>query len=225
MKKKDSVSLAVTVNEEEKPVWFVAGAFLSRDHGPFPFRMPTPMQLRAQVYAAIIHGATGIIYFTWDTYVCRDGNVIGMSPDPQVAYLESGPNRPHPSPAKPIQMLQSKALWMAAKQINSEIKTMEPSLLSPTVGHEVRYSVTTKGRHITETPIRSLLKPHPDSGYILLAVNLDDAVLFTTFAFPNGLKTVTPLFENREPFSIKPDQVNFTDRFEPFDVHVYQIAD
>jgi hypothetical protein len=221
----DSVSLAVAVNKEEKPVWFIVGAFLLRGHGSFPFRMPTPMQLRAQVYAAIIHGATGIIYFCWDTYVCRDGNVIGMSPDPQVTYLEPGPNRPNPSPAKPMQLVQSKALWTAAKQINSEIKTMEPSLLSPTVGKEVRYTVKTKGQHVTDTPIRCLLKPHPDGGYILLAVNLDDAVLLTTFEFPGGLKSVSPLFENRDPYTIKPSKTNFSDRFEPFDVHVYRITD
>ena len=58
----------------------------------FPFRFATPMELRAQVYAGLIHGATGIVYFTWDTYVCRDGAVMGMAPDPQVAYVA----RPEP---------------------------------------------------------------------------------------------------------------------------------
>ena len=62
------------------------------------------MQLRAQVYAGLIHGATGIIYFCWDTYVCRDGHVIGMSPDPQVQYLEPGPGKPKPSPARPMDL-------------------------------------------------------------------------------------------------------------------------
>ena len=220
----DSVNLAVAVNKEKKPVWTIVGAFLSRGHGRFPFRMPTPIQLRAQVYAATIHGATGIIYFCWDTYVNRDGNIIGMSPDPQIAYLEQGPNKPKPSPAKPMQLVQSKALWMAARQINKELHELTPSLLSPTVGQDVKYTVTTKGEHVTDEPIRSLLKPHPDGGYILLTVNLDDAVLFTSFNLPDGFKMVAPLFENRKPYEIKPKQTNFTDRFEPFDVHVYRIT-
>jgi len=220
----DSVNLAVAVNQENKPVWLIVGAFLSRGHGSFPFRMPTPMQLRAQVYAAVIHGATGIVYFCWDTYVCRDGNVMGMSPDPQVAYLEPGPNKPKPSAAKPMQIAQSKALWIAARQINRELHELTPSLFSPTVGQEVKYTVTTKGEHVTDVPIRCLLKPHPDGAYILLTVNLDDAVLFTTFEFPDGLEAAAPLFENREPFEIKPDQTSFTDRFEPFEAHVYRIT-
>jgi len=220
-----SVSLAVAVNEEQKPVWFIAGAFTTRAHGAFPFRFATPMQLRAQVYAALIHGATGIIYFCWDTYVCRDGDVIGMSPDPQVAYLEAGPNKPKPSPARPMQLAESKALWVAATQINSEIGELTPSLLSPTVGEEVAYSVKIEGDAISDAPIRCLLKPHPDGGYVLLSVNLDDAVLNVTYEFPGGLASVSPLFENRPPFELEPAQKTFTDLYEPFEVHVYRIAE
>lgn len=220
----DSVSFAVEVNKEIKPVWIIVGAFLTKGHGSFPYRMPTPMQLRAQVYAATIHGATGIIYFCWDTYVNRDGNVIGMSPDPQVAYVKPGPNTPKPSPAKPMQLVQSKALWTAATQINKELYELTPSLLAPTVGAELEYSVVTTGERISDTPIRTLLKPHPNGGYILLTVNLDDAVLFSTFTLPAGFKTVTPLFENRKPYPVTTQQTEFTDRFEPFDVHVYRIT-
>ncbi len=70
-------------------------------------------------------------------------------------------------------------------------------------------AITTEGEHVTDTPIRSLLKPHPDGGYILFTVNLDDAVLFTTFNFPDGFKAVAPLFENREPYEIKRTQTDF----------------
>ena len=107
--------------------------------------------------------------------------------------------------------------------IRKEIRELTPSLLAPTVGEELKYSVSIKGEHVTDTPLRCLLKPHPDGGYVLLTVNLDDAVLFTTFEFPGGLKTVAPHFENREPCTIKPGQIRFEDRFEPFDVHVYRI--
>ena len=79
------VALAVQENREKKPVWLIVGAFEQPGAGAFTFRCPTPAQLRACVYTGVIHGATGIVYFTWDTYVCRDGNVIGMSPDPKPA--------------------------------------------------------------------------------------------------------------------------------------------
>ncbi len=106
-----------------------------------------------------------------------------------------------------MQLAQSKALWIAAAQINGEIRQLKPSLLSPTVGEAIPYAVTEiKGIHVTDTPIRCLLKPHPDGGYILLTVNLDDAVLFTTFEFSGGLELVVPLFENRDPFELKPQK-------------------
>ncbi len=219
----ETVSLAVAANEERKPVWFIVGAFTSQERGAFPFRMATPVQLRAQVYAALIHGATGIIYFCWDTYVCRDGKVIGMSPDPRVAYLEAGPGKPKASPAKPMQLAQSKALWMAATQINSEIRELTPSLLSPTAPASVRYGVTFKGEPVTSDPLRCILKPHPEGGFVLLTVNLDDAVLDATYRFEDGLAMAAPLFENREALQLSEDSLEFSDVYEPFDVHVYRI--
>ena len=218
-----TVSLAAAVNQERKPVWFIVGAFECRGRGAFPFRMPTPMQLRSQVYAALIHGATGIIYFTWDTYVCRDGDVIGMSADPRVAYLDPGPNRPKPSPAKPMQLAQSMALWIAATQINKEIQELTPSLLSPTVGEKVSYSAKVEGQSVSDVPVRCLLKPHPDGGYVLLTANLDDAVLNVDYEFQNALKSGAVLFENRSPFDMKAGQKKFSDVYEPFDVHVYRV--
>jgi hypothetical protein len=83
--------------------------------------------------------------------------------------------------------------------------------------------VKTQGESITETPVRCLLKQHPDGGYVLLTVNLDDAVMKGTFEFPGGLKSVQPLFESRPAFEQKPDQKTFEDMYDPYEVHVYRI--
>jgi hypothetical protein len=42
--------------------------------------MPSPREMRGQVYAGIVHGATGIIYFAMDSGVTRDGQVMGIAP-------------------------------------------------------------------------------------------------------------------------------------------------
>ena len=221
----ETVSFAVAVNNEEKPVWLIVGSFASRGHGAFPFRMPTPMELRAQVYAALIHGATGIIYFCQDTYVCRDGKVIGMSHDPQAAYLEGGPGRPNPTPATPMELAQSRAMWEAATFINQELHELTPVIFSPTVSEdEVRYSLTSEGEPVSLVPLRCLLKPHPEGGYVLLTVNLDDAVMKATYEFPAGLASVQPMFENRLPYELEPGQTTFEDMYDPFEVHVYHIT-
>jgi len=53
-------TIYVNINKEQKPVWLIIQAF-EADHPPsadFPFRYPTPTQLRAMVYAGIIHAKT-----------------------------------------------------------------------------------------------------------------------------------------------------------------------
>ena len=37
-------------------------------------------------YAAMVRGATGLIWFSYDSFVTRNGKVIGISPNPQPDY-------------------------------------------------------------------------------------------------------------------------------------------
>jgi hypothetical protein len=214
-----SVSLAVQSNRESKPVWLIVGAFVAS--GPpdasFPFRHPTPQQLRALVYSGIVHGATGIVYFVWDSYVSRDGGVIGMSPNPDVKY---GTMK---TTATPMQMVMARALWDAASTINAELNELVPVLLSPTVGVDVAYTVEFTGEAKSPTPIRALLKPDPQGGYVLLAVNLDNAPFNVKVGFPKPFQSVEPLFENRSPLTLEAGAMQFSDAFEPFDVHIYRV--
>ncbi len=222
-----SVSLGVASSQEKKPVWLIVGAFEQPgEYGQaFPFRYPSPEQLRACVYAGVIHGATGIVYFTWDTYVSRDGEVRGMSPNPQVSYAPNPrqAGATHPSPATPTQMVKARALWDMAAQINKELIELTPAILSPTVGPEIAYAVNVEGKSPTATPIRTLLKPSPDGGYILLTVNIDDAVLKTTYAFPKPIESAQVLFENRPAQSLTAGSKSAVLTYEPFDTHIVKI--
>jgi hypothetical protein len=215
-----TVSLAVQANHESKPVWLIVSAFTAA--GPpdasFPFRHPTPQQLRAMVYSGIVHGATGIVYFIWDSYVSRDGGIIGMSPNPDVKY---GAMK---TTATPMQLVAAKSLWDAASRINAELNELTPSLLAPTTGPDVAYTVEATGPSKTPAPIRALLKPHPQDGYLLLTVNNDNAPLKAKITFPKPLKTVEPMFENRSPLPVQANSTQFADDYEPFDVHVYHIS-
>jgi hypothetical protein len=222
----DTVGLAVRVNQEQKPVWLIVGAFEQPGTSAIPFRFPTPLQLRASVYAGLIHGATGIVYFTWDTYVCRDGNVIGMAPDPKVAYVPSPRQEgyTHPTPARPDQLVAARALWAMATQINRELAELTPALLAPTVDpQQVPYAISVTGLGRTEEPIHALLKPQPDGSLLLLTVNLEDAVLAATYTFPPALQSVERLYENQLPIALDKDARTFTDTYEPFETHVYRV--
>ena len=211
-----SMSLAVSSNGESKPVWLVVGAFESicNPTSQYPFRFPTPMQLRAMVYAGLTHGATGLCYFIWDSWVSRAGNNIGIS---------RAPVENHSVTAKPVHRIASRALWEAMAQVNREVHELTPALLAPTIGAELDYVLGVEGEAITQYPIRAMLKPHPDRGYVLLTVNLDDAVLKASYCFEGTLlETVRPLFEEREPLKLDKEDA-FADEYEPFDVHVYHV--
>ena len=222
----DTVSLATEANDESKPVWLIVGAFEQPGIGGITFRFPTAMQLRACVYAGLIHGATGIIYFAWDTYVCRDGNVIGMAPDPRVAYVPNPREEgyTHPTPATGMQLVAARALWDAATRINGELGELRPALLAPTVpASELAYTVaTTVGR--SPAPVHCLLKPAPDGGFTLLTVNLEDTLIEARFLFDRPVAEVTPLYEGKQAIPMLEGKTGFEAVYEPFEVHVYHIA-
>ncbi|HEX8523038.1 MAG TPA: beta-galactosidase [Tepidisphaeraceae bacterium] len=214
------VSLAVSSNGGKKPVWTIVGAFSSPNDAQWAFRMPTPMQLRAQVYTAVTSGATGIAYFILDSHESRRAGCIGFNPQPKAQYASG-----EAAIATPADLVQSKALWEMTRQINTELRALSPSILSPTAGADVPYKVAVKGEStVTKTPLRCLLKHDPAGGYELLTVNTDDAALDVTFDFPNALKTVEPRFDNRPHRTLDTARKKWADRYEPFDVHVYRLT-
>jgi len=215
-----TVLLSAEITDEQKPVWFVPENFQwanAPDHN-FPFRLPTVEQVRAQVYAAIIHGATGIHYFVWDTWLARVGAVIGMSPDPQPTLLN-----PPATPATPMQMNRSLAVWLATKQLNSELTTLTPAILSPTASAVVGYSVALTGQDVTDAPVRCILKQDPSGGYMLLTVNVDEAVIEAIYTFDSELASVEPLFENRLALNLTAGSHSFSQNYDPFEAHIFHI--
>ncbi|MCX7424653.1 MAG: hypothetical protein NTW96_03345, partial [Planctomycetia bacterium] len=67
------------------------------------------------------------------------------------------------------------------------------------------------------------LKPHAEGGYVLLTVNLEDAVQTARFAFSSKSASLEKLFENQAAPMLSVDGRTFEDRFEPFEVHVYRL--
>jgi len=70
-------------------------------------RYPTPTELRCMVYLSLIHGATGIGYYSYNHVTGKKGTNIAV---------------------------EQPALWKAVKEINGEIKTMSPLLLEGAKG-------------------------------------------------------------------------------------------
>ncbi len=79
------------------------------------------------------------------------------------------------------------------------------------------------GTSPTDMPIRTLLKPHLEGGYVLLTVNVDDAVLKVSYRMPKEIKAAAVLYESRPPEKLAADSKSFTLSYEPFDTHVVRI--
>lgn len=187
-----SVGKAVELAHERKPVWFVLQAFASPRQG---WRLPEPGEFRAMAYTALIHGATGLVYFSYDSFVTRDDGVIGVAPAP---IADFGPTPDYNGDGRPALVAddnltaQSAALWQAATQLNAELTALRPWLLSPTSRRP--YGVEIAGDTLSRTPIRTLLKER-DGAAVLLVVNVDNREMRYRVKFDAPIAPPEPLFD------------------------------
>jgi hypothetical protein len=247
----DTVSLAVTANKENAPVWLCIQAFEQPTDGQFWWSMPSPRQLRVQAYAAVIHGATGIIYFALDSWVTRIGAAIGMSWETSFSEADSMLRNTGQGGFNASKALasESRLAWAAATQLNTELTSLSSALLSST--SNASYDVFFQGSNMSPTPLRTILKEDPvRKALLLICVNLDATPLVGKFEFdpsanigaphaPPAGDGVAVLFEGlagerseaelrrvdvvRDPAPGKVDW-SFIDAFEPFEAHVYVLA-
>ena len=190
-----------------KPSWLVVESFGAESGIAWEFL--TPQEMKATIYTAVIHGATGIIHFAWDSYVMRGERLMGIGPSPPAALLGD-------------RAADSAALWDALASpedgINHELETLTPIILSPTSRQP--YRVFVDQQPISRAPIRTMLKEYGGS-YYLLAVNIDNAPINARFLFTLSFESVEALFEDSPTFRF--GRSSLVDNFEPFGVHVYRL--
>ena len=214
----ETVSHAATLNHERKPLWFVVQAFASPVQH---WAMPTAVQLRGMVYAAFIHGATGIIYFAFDSFVTRDDGVVGISPS---AISDYGPTPDYNGDGQPRlvvddEMLdRSKALWATASQINHELTGLRAELLTETSSRD--YRIEAAGGNST-TPVRTLLKELRGAA-ILFAVNVDSRPVHVRVTFESPIAPPSVLYEpDAKPVA---SVQGWEDTLPPFTARVYRFS-
>ncbi len=209
-----SVSRAATLNGERKPLWITLQAFGGLPGLEGEARMPTPVELRSMAFTAIVHGATGLILFAWDSPVTRMGHVLGIGPATRERY-DSG------TAASPEDAASSRALWAGAVALNAELERLTPALLAPTA--RVPYEVWHAGESRTPSPLGSMLKQNADGGYTMLVANLEGTPLAARYDFHGGVASV----RRREPDgSARPlahDASRFGDRLPAFGAAVYEL--
>ena len=143
---------------------------------------PTYEESRFMAYNAIVHGATGILY--WGTNYT-----------------------PQPSPFMDDLNKVTKELAEMQEILSSSTVPLKPGMEY----HELMYSV--------DTGVEILAKYLNGKTY-LITVNSDKNPAKVTFSGFKKYKTISVLKENR---NIKITDGEFTDYYEPFGVHIYQI--
>ena len=214
------MGLAARVNSETKPVWLCVQSFESGN-----WLMPSPRELRTQVYTGIVHGATGIMYFAMDSYVTRAGGVVGMGPREllNTSYYDAGGEGRGHGPwgvyhASPALLEMSAAVWEAVIETNTELLELAPVIFAPTSTKQ--YAVSFKGENVTDTPIRTMLKSTLDGYDILIAVNIDRAICSAAITMEGLGDYVQVMFEQRDVAVVNG---TFVDRFDEMDTHVYRL--
>jgi hypothetical protein len=214
----ETLALALEETRESKPIWYYAQGFASPMERWF---LPSPAQARGMLYAAIVHGATGVIWFAYDSPVTRNGRVVGVAPDTQEAAGIRLPFGPHaPIAASAAEAAASRALWQAIGVLNRELAMLAPALLSPTA--DIAYTVEASGERLSRTPIRTLLKAIPEGDLLLIAVNIDAVPLSARFSFPGRRFGIARLHE--DPLGPDGSQGRWQDGLPPFGVRLYRLT-
>jgi hypothetical protein len=207
---------ASTVTGQTKPLWILPQLF-TQHYGGFNRTMPSPEHMRAQVFTALVHGATGIFYFAMDSAGGRNGQFIGIGPAIPNIY---GTSNAGDAVATADDIARSTALWSATVAMNKELQSLQGVILSPT--STLDYQVAYSGTPVTTTPLRSMLKKSTNGVYTLLLVNIDDVPLDLKVSLPGRPIELFILDKNGARYPMGPYGSTFTDSIERFGVRKYE---
>jgi hypothetical protein len=210
-------SRLVALNDQKKPLWATVQAFMVKTSNGSGWTMPTPAQLRAEIFTAVVSGATGIIDFALDDWASRSAQVIGISADPLPRYSGA---QPADAVATPGDISSSRLLWTEAVDLNNELTRLQTAILNPTATLLYRVGIDHDG--LTRTPIRSILKLNSEGVYTLLVVNIDDVPLNLQIALPARPVDLYVVDAAGSRYPMGSYGNSFTDSIEGFGVRIYE---
>jgi len=179
----------------KKPVWNC----IECTHISNPKVKPTPQQVKAEVWMAIVHGSQGLVYF------CHQF---------QPKFIEAG-------------LLADEEMARAVGEINRQVRELAAAINSPAVsgGVSVQCEPADVAKDLAQSlstgPIAAVVKRQAGATY-LFAVRMEPRPAQATFhiAGLSGKAKIEVIGEDR---SIDSDGGQFADRFEPYGVHLYRV--
>jgi hypothetical protein len=175
-----------------KPVWCWIECTKIDEKNP---RKPTPIEVKAEVWMALIHGATGFGYF------CHSFSSKQPSGTPEFDNkIEAAP-------------LYDPEMSQAMKNINAQITSLAPVLNSTTIKDYATVSSSNES-----VPVDILTKSQGGANY-LFAVGMRNGATKAIYTVKSGKKA--EVIGEKRTIKIKKGQ--FSDDFSPYAVHLYKI--
>ena len=194
--------VARTIRDLERFKDDVAAAGDSKPHAVWPIiqyfkgykswkRFPTRRELFAMSYAAVIHGAHGVLWYTYGGTPANGDYGITTSPE----------------------------VWGNMTNLATRLNEMSPVFLAPPCPQPKKPMILSGPEKdvLGFDSISTLYKRFGDSTYVF-AVNGATNAVRAVLSAPDGASDVRVRYENR---SVRIVGKSFEDVFEPFDVHVY----
>lgn len=160
-------------------------------------RFPTPEQLGAMSFAAIIHGGMGITWYTYGGFVNPDKKEFnyGVASSPET--------------------------WSAMTNLTRRLSALKPVFLAPTV-EDAKAPVVLSGEKTDafgRSSVTAMVKRYNGRLYVL-AVNAHNGTVRARFEFPREWRRCAVAWERR---SVWMSGGSFEDEFGPYAVHVYEL--
>ncbi len=217
---------AAAATQRDRPVWALLPA-----HGTAVARMPDPAQTRALAFAAIVHGASGLIWQGADNYAARNAGMFGIAPAPQLDYgIATGAGAARV--ITPAEAAAAKRLWETAAALNRRIARLAPALLQPDAALAYDLALAPGDdalRQPLAVPVRSLLKPWQSFGeaaLLLIAVNLEPRSHAIRVDFGRSMRAMARAPGDESYGELEADAARglLHDRIEAYGVRLYRLV-
>jgi hypothetical protein len=204
----------------DRPVWALLPASARTGNGE---TLPEPAEARAMAFAALMAGATGLIWHGEDNYAARNAGMLGIAPAPQSDYgIQTGSGLPALK-ATPGDVAASRRLWTAVMQLNRRIARLVPALLQPDASDPYSFAIGTA--RISDTPprLRSLLKPADPNGLLLMVLNEGAQAEDIRIGFSRAIRAIARINDDT-PVPADLERGLFRDTIPARDVRLYRIS-
>ncbi len=202
----------------DRPVWALLPAYARGEE-----KLIDPAQARALAFAALVHGATGLIWQGEDNYAARNAGALGISAAPRLDYgiTINGADMPPPRRVGADEAAASRRLWDAVAQLNRRIGRLRAALLQSDV--DAGYSVEIRSATAVGGPVlRTALKPW-EGDWLLIVVNLQDRSHDMRIRFDDGFRRVLHL-DSEIPLQQDAARGLLHDTIEPWGLRLYKVT-